>query len=195
MLPRPEMIGKTLPLLNYIKSVQPKAVIPEQSLGSPERLKLLLSTPPRHFADAVTSYLTQRGMLASRIARNEMHRILELSSEVQSISALARRMYTSRRTLGRHFAADGLPVPSHCLQFARLLHVVLRLQSDDSAIFRIAHRAKYPDGFTLSNQMKRILGIRPTEVRELIGWEWAIESWLAEEAEGRALESVRRYDA
>jgi hypothetical protein len=43
--------------------------------------------------------------------------------------------------------------------------------------------------------MKRILGIRPTEVRELIGWEWAIESWLAEEAEGRALESVRRYDA
>jgi hypothetical protein len=39
--------------------------------------------------------------------------------------------------------------------------------------------------------MKRILGIRPTEVRELIGWEWAIESWLAEEAEGKVGSNIQ----
>lgn len=183
LLPRPEDILKTLPLLNYIRSLQPRAVIPEDGLGSPERARQLLSTPPRNFADSVTSYLTERGMLRTRTVHTEIHRILELSADVQSISALARRMYTSRRTLGRHFAADGLPVPSHCLQFARLLHVCLRLQTDDSAIFRIAHRAKYPDGFTMSNQMKRIIGLRPSEVREMVGWEWIVESWLAEEAD------------
>ena len=181
MLPNPDEIEKTLPMLNYVRSLQPRAVVPENSLGSPERARQLLASVPRNFADAVTSYLTERGMLGSRTTHTEVHRILELSSEVQSISGLARRMYTSRRTLGRHFSEEGIPVPSHWLQFARLLHACLMLQTDDTAIFRIAHRMKYPDGFTMSNQMKRVIGVRPSQVRELVGWEWIVESWLAEE--------------
>ena len=182
LLPRPEEVGRALPLLAYIRSLQPRAVLPEEALGTPQRVKQLLAAAPRSMAEAVTSYLTNRGMLRGRHVHSEVHRIVELSAEVQSISALARRMYTSRRTLGRHFAAEDLPVPSHWLQFARLLHACLQLQNDRAAIFRIAHRLKYPDGFTMSNQMKRVIGIRPSEVRGLVGWEWIIESWLAREA-------------
>ncbi len=182
LLPRPEDIGKTLPLLAHIGALQPRAVVPAGALGSPEHVKQMLASAPRNFADEITSYLVARGMLASRRLHTEVHRILELSSDVQSASALARRMYTSRRTLGRHFASEGVPVPSHWLQFGRLLHVCFQLQSDQSAMFRIAHRAKYPDGFTMSNQMKRIIGIRPSQVREMVGWEWIVESWLETEA-------------
>jgi AraC-like DNA-binding protein len=184
MLPHPEEIAKTLPLLTYIRSLQPRAVVPEEALGSPERARQLLASAPRNVADTITSYLTNRGILASRTVHTEVHRILELSSEVQSITVLARRMYTSRRTLGRHFSADRVPVPSHWLQFGRLIHVCLQLQCDSSAIFRIAHRAKYPDGFTMSNQMKRIIGVRPSQVREMVGWEWIVESWLEKEGIG-----------
>jgi AraC-like DNA-binding protein len=62
-----------------------------------------------------------------------------------------------------------------------LLHACLLLQADDTAIFRIANRLKYPDGFTMSNQMKRVIGVRPSQVREMVGWEWIVESWLAKE--------------
>jgi AraC-like DNA-binding protein len=182
LLPRPDEIGRTLPLLTQIRSLQPRGVVPEGALGSPERAKQLLASPPRNFADGLTSYLTARGMLRSRRLHSEIHRILELSSEVQSITVLSRRMYTSRRTLGRHFSAEGVPVPSHWLQFGRLLHVCLQLQTDQSAIFRIAHRAKYPDGFTMSNQMKRVIGVRPSDIRQMVGWEWIVESWLARES-------------
>jgi AraC-like DNA-binding protein len=178
MLPRPEDIARTLPLLNYLRGLQPRAVIPEGGLDSPARLKSLLAAPPRVFADNVTSYFVARGMLPTRTLHDDIHRIMALSADVRSITVLAKRMYTSRRTLGRHFAEYGLPVPSHWLQFARLLRACLHLQADDAAIFRIAHRAKYPDGFTMSNQMKRVLGIRPSLVRELVGWEWIVESWL-----------------
>jgi AraC-like DNA-binding protein len=184
MLPKPDEIEKTLPLLNYIGSLQPRAVIPESSLGTPARTRQLLATGPRNLADAITSYLTERGTLRSRLARDEVHRILALSCEVPSITVLAKRMYTSRRSLGRHFAVDQLPVPSHWLQFGRLIHACLHLQADDTAIFRIAHKLKYPDGFTMSNQMKRIIGVRPSEVREMVGWEWIVESWLAKEERG-----------
>ena len=42
----------------------------------------------------------------------EVKRIFELAPEISSVTKLARRMYTSRRTLGRHFALSGVPVPS-----------------------------------------------------------------------------------
>ena len=116
---------------------------------------------------------------------------MELAPEVASISKLSRRMYTSRRTLGRHLSAAGLPVPSHWLQFARLLYISVQLQNDSSAIFRIACRAGYPDGFTMSNQMKRLIGYRPSDIRACLGWEWIVEAWLRREAEVGNLDGAR----
>jgi AraC-like DNA-binding protein len=181
ILPAPDRIHGALFLLSNLNTLEPKAVFPAGQLATPQSIKRVLSAAPANLADATASYLTKRGILDNRTVYNEVRRIFELSEEVHSISTLARRMYTSRRTLGRHLALSGLPVPSHWLQFARLIRVCIRLQSEQTAVFRIAHRAKYPDGFTLSNQMSRILGIRPSLVRTLIGWEWIVESWLSRE--------------
>lgn len=181
LLPHPDDIGAGLPLLRYIRDLRPRAIIPGAVLGAPEHVRNLLAAPPRSMADTVTSYLIERGLVRDEIARREVHRLLELSGELCSISQLARRMYTSRRTLGRHFSASGLPVPSHWLQFGRLLHVAMHLHNERTAVFRIAARSKYPDGFTLSNQMKRLIGYRPSEVRRLLGWEWIVEAWLLKE--------------
>jgi AraC-like DNA-binding protein len=181
LLPHPDDIGAAVPLLRYIRDLRPRAIVPGSVLGAPEHMRNLLAAPPRNLADSVTRYLIDCGLLQDEIARKEVHRLLELSGELCSISQLARRMYTSRRTLGRHFGASRLPVPSHWLQFGRLLHVAMHLHNERTAVFRIAARAKYPDGFTLSNQMKRLIGYRPSEVRRLLGWEWIVEAWLARE--------------
>ena len=181
LLPHPDDIADAVPLLRYIRDLRPRAIVPGAVLGAPEHVRNLLAAPPRNLADSVTQYLIDRGMLRDEIARREVHRLLELSGELCSISQLARRMYTSRRTLGRHFGASRLPVPSHWLQFGRLLHVAMHLHNERTAVFRIAARARYPDGFTLSNQMKRLIGYRPSEVRRLLGWEWLVEAWLLKE--------------
>lgn len=186
LLPSARDIGSTLPLLREVRSLEPRTVLPSAYLGTPDRLREVLAAPPRGLAETVTRYLRRRGLLRGDEVAGQVQRIFELAPEVRSITRLARRMYTSRRTLGRHFAAAGLPVPSHWLQFARLLQVSIHLQNETTAIFRIATRSGYPDGFTLSNQMKRMIGYRPSEVRERLGWEWIVEAWLRREAEGRA---------
>ncbi|NJD08927.1 MAG: helix-turn-helix domain-containing protein [Gemmatimonadetes bacterium] len=181
LLPHPDDIDRTVPLLRRVRELRPRAVVPGAVLGTPEHLRALLAAPPRSVAGAVTEFLRHRGVLRSDAARREVHRVMELAPEVVSISQLARRLYTSRRTLGRHFSEWGLPVPSHWLQFGRLLHVCMHLHAESTAVFRLAARARYPDGFTLSNQMKRLIGYRPSEVRRLLGWEWIVEAWLEKE--------------
>lgn len=191
VLPPAKEIARTMPLLEYVTELNPHSVLPSGKLTTPAHLRELLCRPPRQLASAVTTYLVRRNLLTTDEVRREVQRLLECIPEVRSISKLARRLYTSRRTLGRHFSAVGLPVPSHWLQFGRLLYVVLHLQSDPAAVFRIASRAGYPDGFTMSNQMKRLLGCRPTEVRSHLGWEWVIEAWIRQEARTGGIDSFR----
>jgi AraC-like DNA-binding protein len=138
--------------------------------------------PPRQIGATLTSYLTRRQLLTQDDIRRKVRKIFESVPEVTSVSKLARRLYTSRRTMGRRFAAAGLPVPSHWLQFGRLLQASFRLQDDRYTVGRVAARIGYPDGFTLSNQMKRLIDCRPSDVRHNLGWEWIVEMWIRTEA-------------
>jgi AraC-like DNA-binding protein len=178
LLPPPKDIADLIDMLPLIRGLSPRMILPFGLFDTPYRLRQILAMAPRSIAVAVTDYLTRRGSLRTRKGIREFHRIMELAPETNSIAMLSRRMYTSRRTLGRHFAATSMPVPSHCLHFGRLINVAIQLQQEDSAIFEIASRFGYPDGFTMSNQMKRLIGYRPSEVRNLLGWEWIVEAWL-----------------
>ncbi len=181
VLPPPAEVHEIVPLLGRLHELAPRAVLPTGPLASVETIRTLLATPARQLATEVTEYLTRRGLL-SRSAVGAVRQILQVAGATRSITALSRRMYLSRRTLGRHFELEGIPVPSHWLQMARLLHVAVRLQRERVTAFRAAVEVGYPDGFTMSNQMKRLIGCRPTEVRDCLGWEWIVESWVREEA-------------
>lgn len=181
LLPPPAAIRSVLGILPLVRHLAPRMILPHGLVDTPYRLRQILAAPPRAVPATLTDYLIRRGMLRRRKAAREFQRIVELAPDTRSISALSRRMYTSRRTLGRHFISTGMPVPSHCLHFARLFHIALQLQVEECAVFRIASRFGYTDGFTMSNQMKRLIGHRPSEVRELLGWEWIVEAWLKKE--------------
>lgn len=181
VLPPPEEIRQTMPLLNQLRRLHARAVLPLGVLDTAKHMRDLLNVPPTPFGATVMQYFVRRGVLHDPGVERTVQRILELAPETRTITQLAKQLYTSRRTLGRQFAGAGLPVPSHWLQFARVLHVALHLQREPHAIFRVAMRMGYPDGFTLSNQMKRLIGLRPTEVRNYVGWEWIVEAWLERE--------------
>ena len=181
VLPPPEEITRTLPLLNQVRRLNARAVLPVGIMDTPRRIRDLLNVPPSPFGASVAQYFVQRGLVRDAGIERTIQRIMEIAPDTRTITQLSKRLYTSRRTLGRQFAAAGLPVPSHWLQFARLLHVALHLQREPHAVFRIAMRLGYADGFTLSNQMKRLIGMRPTELRDYVGWEWIVEAWLTNE--------------
>jgi AraC-like DNA-binding protein len=146
-------------------------------------LAQVLRTPPSDVGGEVTDYLRWRGLGIDRETAHIIRRIVDLSADLRSVAAVSRGMYLSRRALGRRLMSRGLPVPSHWLQIGRLLRIALKLQNTDATVSSIAFEHGYPDGFSVSNQMERLIGFRPSEVRVRLGWEWIVESWLRREAE------------
>ncbi|MGD2071724.1 MAG: AraC family transcriptional regulator [Gemmatimonadota bacterium] len=182
ILPPAEEMDRPDDVLRVVEQGRPHSVLPFHPDPAPADLRSILSRSPENLAVEIGDYLTWRGFDLDQDTRRIIRRIVELSSELRTVSALARSLYLSRRALGRRFMQRGLPVPSHWLQMSRLLRAAIRLQSGEENVFVVAAGLGYPDGFALSNQMKRLIGVRPTRARERLGWEWLLESWLRKEA-------------
>lgn len=169
--------------LHMLESLRPLGILPFQEHPASEDLVAVLRQPPEDLAAEVTDYLVWRGIPLDRETARLIRKTLALSAELRSISALSRSLYLSRRALGRRFLGRGLPVPSHWLQFGRILRVAVRLQNSEESVVSIGYELGYPDGFSLSNQMIRLTGYRPIEVRRFLGWEWLLEAWMRREAD------------
>lgn len=171
-------------VLRAIERSRPQAVLPYHTAPRPTDVACVIRRPPASLSTAVTEYLEWRGFALDPVTRSVLRRTVELSAHVQTITSLAKNLYMSRRALGRRFMSSGLPVPSHWLHASRILRAAIKLQNSDASLFSIAVSLGYPDGFSLSNQMSRLCGIRPLDTRTRLGWEWVFECWLAREAEG-----------
>ena len=136
-------------IIHVIQRCRPQGILPYHDNPNAHDLAQVLRQPPLDLAAEVTDYLTWRGLVADRDTMHLIRRIIELSAELRSITALSRSMYLSRRALGRRLMNQGLPVPSHWLQLARLLRLATRLQNSDATVFSIAYNAGYPDGFSV----------------------------------------------
>lgn len=183
VLPPPERLGDPAHVLRLVEETRPAGILPHHESTRSADLAQILRRPPDDLAVEVTDYLRWRGLVVDRDTVQLLRRTVELSTELRSVAGLSRALYLSRRALGRRFMSRGLPVPSHWLHFARLLRVVLRLQNTDESVLGVGYRFGYPDGFSLSNQMLRLTGFRPSEAREYLGWEWFMEAWLRTEAD------------
>lgn len=199
VLPPPVAIQRVLPMLREASSLRPRGVLPSNTFASPEPVRMVLAAAPRDLAAMAVRHFSDQGILRDQRIRGLVSRVFELAPTVPSISKLARKLYTSRRTLGRFFETEGLPVPSHWLQLARLLYVSALIQEKPNLpVAKAAIRVGYPDGFTMSNQMKRLIGCRPSDVRDNLGLGWILEEWIGRERSAGRLEwhgyTARRED-
>jgi AraC-like DNA-binding protein len=187
ILPHASVLEAQPDLVHNVVRARPHGVLPDHRQPDPGDLAEVLRCPPADLGAEVTDYLLWRGLVVDRDTLKVIRRIVDLSARVRTVTELSRAMYLSRRALGRRLASRGLPVPSHWLQLSRVLRLVNRLQNTDANIFSIAYEFGYPDGFSVSNQMHRLVGFRPSQARERLGWEWLLEAWLRREAEAGGL--------
>ena len=178
MLPPAEALAQPDAALEMLECGRPHSVLPFHPIHRlDEWVTLLRRMPPRLAAD-FTDFLEWRGTRLERGEVRLIREIFERSREVRTVSRLAKKLYISRRALGRRFHKAGLPAPSTWLQFARALRVCIRLHCTDQSVAQVARREGYPDGFSFSNQLDRLVGIRPSSARDRLGWEWIAEKWI-----------------
>jgi len=183
VLPPVPDITKEPKLIELVQAARPQGILPYHVGPRARDLAQVLRRPPDDLPADVTEYLAWRGLMVDGATSHLVRRVIELSADLRSIAALSRSMYMSRRALGRRLMSRGLPVPSHWLQVARLLRVSIKLQNSDMSVLSAAYEHGYPDGFSVSNQMYRLTGYRPSDARKYLGWEWLFEAWLRTEAE------------
>lgn len=174
-------------IVQLVEVTRPHGILPFHEELSAGELTAILRHPPDSLAVEFTDYLAWRGIPIDRETRQLIRKTVELSSEIRTISGLSRSLYMSRRALGRRFMSRGLPVPSHWLHIARLLRVAIHLQNSEESVLSVGYDLGYPDGFSLSNQLMRLTGFRPVDVRRCLGWEWLVEAWLRREADSGGL--------
>ena len=188
VLPRAELLRRVKRrVIEVAEEARPQSVLPYHPRLVPEEMVRLLRREPPDLPSEFVDYLQWRGLDLDQETRRIVRTMMERSAEITSLSGLTRGLYLSRRAISRRFRSRGLPVPSHWLQFCRLLRVALRLQNSRESLAEAAGRLGYPDGFTLSNQMERLVGVRPSLVRNRLGWEWFVEHWLLQEWFGGGL--------
>lgn len=99
-------------------------------------------------------------------------RVLELLysiayNGVRRVERLAADAGISRRSMQREFVRAGLREPSQWIQMVNMMRTMKMLIEAPRLSVRAAARATgYPDPFTFSNQMIRIVGVRPTAAIE-----------------------------
>ena len=189
ILPASVDLHSTPELLRVVEACRPHSILPFHREPHVDDLSALLQREPEDLSVEVMDYLQWRGINVDIEVRRLIRKTIDLSAELRSITALARSLYLSRRALGRRFLTNGLPVPSHWLHFGRVLRAALRLQSSAVTLEEAASRFGYPDGFALSNQMHRLVGVRPSEARRYLGWDWLVEAWIHTEAAGGGFSS------
>lgn len=183
ILPPARMLGDRVAFYRMVERCLPAVVMPFHEDPNPFDLQVLLREGPEKLSADMMDYLTWRGVVVDTETRRLVRRTLELSADLTSVEALARGVYMSRRALGRRFQTSGIPVPSHWLHIGRVMRAAVRLQADDTPVNAISYDLGYADGFALSNQMHRLTGLRPSDIRGKLGWTWVVEAWLRQEAE------------
>lgn len=168
-------------LLEVAEATRPACMLPYHAQPAAHDLITLLRHPPDDLPGEVTDFLTWRGVVLPSEGKRLFRHTLDASRNLRSVSGLARALHLSRRALGRRFAELDLPVPSHCLHFGRLLQCHIRAQASAESFAKAALSCGYPDAFSMSNQMNRMLGLRPTAAVERLGWEWMVELWVQRE--------------
>ena len=180
MLPKADDIDVNQ-VLDVMERCRPSTILPFHPMSEIEEWTELLRRTPSHLGVDVTEFMRWRGLRLSWQTTILIRKLIDLSQNHRTISGVARRLYMSRRALGRRFQTRRLPPPSRWLQFGRLLRVSCMLQSGQRTAAEAARAIGYPDGFSMSNQMVRLLGVRPTYVRDRYGWEWIANRWITRE--------------
>lgn len=133
-------------------------------------------------ADRIVEHFVHGGVLRpeSRATR-QVRMIFAAPPEALRVSRIARRVYSSRRTLGRYFRAEGLPPAREWVVLARAM-LAHRTFVNGGSLQTAAYAAGYSDPFTMSNAFHRITGLRPSQLRDVC-WQALLAVWIARQRE------------
>ena len=142
-------------------------------------------THPVCLARDVVDWLRLRALPLNPELEFIVHGIFEHARHSREVSAACQRFGEPGSSARARFRKKGLPPPSAWHQAARALYASLRIQGEpDTSLTLIAWEHGYGSHASLSRQFVRVFGLRPSSLRETLGWEWLLARWHARAMRG-----------
>lgn len=141
-----------------------------------------IMTHPVDLAGDILEWLPRRGVRVPPECVPFIRETVRCAPSSRSLVELLQELGESEHAVRKRLRARGLPAPSHWHALARAVCVALRLQdAPDRPLLDVALDAGYSEHSTLSRQMVRLFGLRPSVIRTLLGWEPLVDRWVARE--------------
>jgi AraC-like DNA-binding protein len=135
---------------------------------------------PVDLAAEILDWLPLRGAELPPACVPLIREILRRALAHGSIADLLRDLGESEDAVRKRLRGCALPAPAGWWALARALCAALRLQAvPRESLSDVALACGYSEHSTLSRQMIRLFDLRPSAVRELLGWEPLADRWLA----------------
>lgn len=166
-----------------------RAILVDDEPIAPTLRRLMTRSPD--LGAEVVEWLPLRGIRIAPECAPLVRDVVRLARAHRAVRDLLREIGESEPGARKRLRGRGLPAPSGWFCAARALHAALHLQgSRERTLHDVALDCGYSEHSTLSRQMVRVFGLRPSTVRELIGWEPLADRWVA-----RAMQDGSRVDA
>lgn len=181
-IPRGEP-DRVIALVRAASSAQVRAILGGETV-KPEQLRAQL-TSPEGISPFVLRWAADAGYLSTGPHHEELNTLLEAAPNVRTLERLARERQVAARTWRGKLQQMGLPTPSAWLGLAHALHVALFLQRNaNQPLQALADKLGIQKMSVMNQQFRRVFGISPGKVRDLLGAEPLLQRWFQSQRRG-----------
>lgn len=144
----------------------------------PDRLRCQL-THPLGLSAFVLRWACDAGYLPPGMEPEDVRGLLDAAPDVRTLERLALHRHVAARTWRSRLQQLGLPTPRAWLGLAHALHVAFFMQRNHAdSLQALCEKLGMHTVANLSQQFRRVFGLSPSHVRDLLGAEPLLHRWF-----------------
>jgi AraC-like DNA-binding protein len=150
-------------------------------LGGQPRADLLRAqmTHPQGLGAFIVRWACDAGYLPSGGGQEEVRELIDAAPDVRTLERLSVQRQIAARTCRSRLQHLGLPTPRAWLGLAHALHVAFFMQRHPSeSVQSLCDNLGMNTVASMSQQFRRVFGLPPAQVRDLLGAEPLLHRWF-----------------
>jgi AraC-like DNA-binding protein len=180
------------PVALWIPEAPPQVVIDAVRLASLAQVRAIMGgdslesgllreqlTDPRGLSTFILRWASDAGYLPPGMEQEDVRELLDAAPNVRTLERLSLHRRVAARTWRSHLQQLGLPTPRAWLALAHALHIAFFVQRNcTDSVQVLCDKLGMQTVANMSQQFKRVFGLSPSAVRDLLGAEPLLHRWF-----------------
>lgn len=136
-------------------------------------------THPVGLSSFILRWASDAGYLPHGMEQEDLRELIDAAPDVRTLERLSERRQMASRTWRSHLQQLGLPTPHAWLALAHALHIAFFVQRNHTdSVQALCDKLGMHNVAHMSQQFRRVFGLSPSQVRDLLGAEPLLHRWF-----------------